>query len=103
MSKLHPSLAEADLSGSEALWAEHGLTGLVLFALLAIIVMFIRFNQVKLKEDKVFIERIMSENMAERKDLRAENAKNVDKLAMAIDSLTESIRSTSGIEVHNAD
>ena len=98
-----PNLAETVLSGSEALWAEHGLTGLVLSALFVTIWAFIRYNQARIKEDKAFIERMMSENMAERKDLRKENAKNVDKLAIAIDSLTDSIRGSGGVKVHNAD
>ena len=103
MKEVAPSLAETVLSGSEALWAEHGLTGLVLSALLVIIWTFIRYNQARVKEDKAFIERMMSENMAERKDLRRENTKNVDKLAEAIDSLTDSIRGSNGVKVHNAD
>lgn len=103
MKEVAPSLAETVLSGSEALWAEHGLTGMVLCALFVIIGCFIRYNQTRVKEDKAFIERMMSENMAERKDLRRENAKNVDKLALAIDSLTDSIRGSGGVKVHNAD
>ena len=94
MNKVAPLLAETaiNLSDSEELWAKHGLTGLVLGALLAIIVMFIRFNQARVKEDKAFISQIMSESMSERKDLRDDNARNVDRLAAAIDSLAESIK-----------
>jgi uncharacterized protein YlxW (UPF0749 family) len=87
------------VSDSEALWAEHGLTGLVLFSLLSIIVMFVRFNQTKSYEHNNFVEKLLEESMDERREIRNDNAKNVDKLSAAIDSLTDSIKNTTRIEV----
>ena len=96
-------LAASDASPSEELWAEHGLTGLVLFALIGIIILFIRFNQERAKEDKAFIEKILCENMSERKEIREDNAKNIAKLATALDGLTDRLRGIEYFEVHNKD
>ena len=96
-------ISEIQSSGSEQLWARHGLTGLVLFALFSIIFLFIRFNQTKAKEDRAFIDKILTENREERQEIREDSNRNIDRLTVALDSLTESIRAADCIQVHKKD
>lgn len=95
--------SEIQTFGSEQLWARHGLTGLVLFALFGIIVLFIRFNQVKSKEDRAFIDKMMTENRDERQEIRQDSNRIIDRLAVALDSLTDSIRAAESVRVHKKD
>lgn len=86
-------------SSSETLWAEHGLTGLVLFALFLTVGVFIRVN-VK-KDDKYlsFMDRNLTAERKERKAQRQErkdiaetNTKNTARLAEALDQLTQNLK-----------
>ena len=80
-------------SSSESLWAEHGLTGLVLFALFALIGVFLRVITKKDQSHQSFIREILTDEREERKATRQENSTNSDKLASAIDGLAEELRS----------
>ena len=61
--------------------------------------MFVRFNQTKSYEHNNFVEKLLEESMDERREIRNDNAKNMDKLSAAIDSLTDSIKNTTRVEV----
>ena len=79
---------------SEALWAEHGLTGLVLSALFGLIVLFLRTTSKKDASHQEFINKLIQDEREERKFTRKETTNTHSKLAEAIDSLTEELRST---------
>lgn len=80
-----------NLSGSEQLWAEHGLTGLVLFALFALIVYFVRSSTRERSESIKFSQRILSEHREDRKEDREFSKNTHDRLAGAIEKLTEKL------------
>lgn len=84
----YPIIAATEVSSSESLWAEHGLTGLVLFALFGLIVLFIRTISTK---DK-FIKNIIDDERTERAVSRKEHQVTTNRLADAIDGLTQEIR-----------
>lgn len=77
---------------SESLWAEHGLTGLVLFALFGLIMLFLKIIVKKDSIHQQFIQLLLSEERSERKEARSEMASNTNKLSMAIDELTHELR-----------
>jgi hypothetical protein len=77
---------------SESLWAEHGLTGLVLFALFGLIMLFLKIIVKKDSIHQEFIQSLLSEERVERKEARSEMAANTSKLSMAIDELTHELR-----------
>lgn len=79
-------------SSSESLWAEHGLTGLVLFALFGLIAVFLRVISRKDEGHQSFIQDLLDDERAERKATRKENAANSDKLATAIHGLADELR-----------
>lgn len=79
------------ISESEKLWADNGLTGLVLFALFALILIFIWFISRKDKNHQEFTDKILSDDREERKEHRRDMAENTDKLASAISSLSSEI------------
>ena len=79
-------------SSSEALWAEHGLTGLVLSALFGLIVLFLRATSKKDSSHQSFIEKLIQDERTERRLARKESAETHSKLSSAIDGLTEEIR-----------
>ena len=91
------------VTGSEGLWAEHGLTGLVIFALFGLLITIIGlFVRTLVKKDEAhtkFIETMLKEERThrdeerkERKETRAEHSKNSERLACAIDGLTCELR-----------
>jgi hypothetical protein len=77
---------------SESLWAEHGLTGLVLFALFGLIMLFLKIIVKKDSIHQEFIQLLLSEERVERKEARSEMAANTSKLSRAIDELTRELR-----------
>ncbi len=77
---------------SESLWAEHGLTGLVLFALFGLIMLFLKIIVKKDSIHQEFIQLLLSEERGERKEARSEMAANTSKLSIAIDELTHELR-----------
>jgi len=79
---------------SETLWAEHGLTGLVLSALFGLIVLFLRVTSKKDASHQKFIDKLIQDEREERKFTRKETTDTHSKLAGAIDSLTEELRKT---------
>ena len=79
-------------SDSESLWAEHGLTGLVLFALFGLIAVFLRVISKKDAGNQSFIQNLLDDERAERKATRKDNAANSDKLAKAISGLADELR-----------
>lgn len=79
-------------SDSESLWAEHGLTGLVLFALFGLIGVFLRVISKKDAGNQSFIQNLLDDERAERKATRKDNAANSDKLAEAISGLADELR-----------
>jgi hypothetical protein len=79
-------------STSESLWAEHGLTGLVLSALFGLILVFVKTISSKDSAHREFIREMLSEERGERKETRRELTANNDKLSDAIDSLASEIR-----------
>lgn len=79
-------------SASESLWAEHGLTGLVLSALFGLILVFVKTISSKDSAHREFIREMLSEERGERKETRRELTANNDKLSDAIDSLASEIR-----------
>tara|TARA_R100000951_G_scaffold43783_1_gene37004 strand:- start:4663 stop:4938 length:276 start_codon:yes stop_codon:yes gene_type:complete len=79
-------------SASESLWAEHGLTGLVLSALFGLILVFVRSISSKDEAHREFLRELLAEERGERKETRKELAENNDKLSAAIGGLAEEIR-----------
>lgn len=79
-------------SESESLWAEHGLTGLVLSALFGLILVFVKTMSSKDSAHREFLRELLTEERAERKETREELTANGDKLAGAIDQLAVEIR-----------
>ena len=79
-------------SASESLWAEHGLTGMVLFSLFGLIILFIRVNTKKDTSHQQFIEKLLGSERDERKETRKENSENAEKLSIAIANLTEELK-----------
>ena len=79
-------------STSESLWAEHGLTGLVLSALFGLILVFVKTISSKDSAHREFIREMLSEERAERSETRRELTANSDKLSGAIDALASEIR-----------
>ncbi len=77
---------------SETLWAEHGLTGLVLSALFGLIVLFLRATSRKDHSHQSFIEKLIQEERTERRLARRESAETHSKLSDAIDGLAGEIR-----------
>ena len=75
--------AQAGASGSEKLWAEHGLTGLVIFALLGLIFYIV-------KQHNVTTKKILDDERSERRFTTEQHVKATDKLASAIDKLSDS-------------
>lgn len=78
-------ILQAAVTGSEKLWAEHGLTGLVIFALLGIIVYLVRTHQTSTKK-------WLDDEREERKYTTERHCQSTDKLSGAIDRLAESFR-----------
>jgi hypothetical protein len=79
-------------SESESLWAEHGLTGLVLSALFGLILVFVKTMSSKDASHREFLRELLTEERAERKETRKELTANGDKLAGAINQLAVEIR-----------
>jgi hypothetical protein len=77
----------SNISGSEELWAQHGLTGLVIFALIGLLVFLIRSNSTTIKT-------LISEERSERRDLTDKHVKSYDRLTEAIDGLTKAFYDT---------
>ena len=75
------------MTGSEALWAEHGLTGLVLFALFVIMILGIRYMQ---KKDRMFEEELKA-SRAERIKTGEQNYHANTRLSTAVEGLTREI------------
>jgi len=70
-----------NVQGSEKLWAEHGLTGLVIFALIGIVLVLIKV-----------ITSILNEERSERKYTTEKHVEATDKLSKAIDRLSDSFK-----------
>lgn len=79
-------------ASSEQLWAEHGLTGLVLLALFGLILIFIRVIIKKDSNHQTFLERLLEAERKERTKAREDHTTSSDKLAQAIDRLSENLR-----------
>lgn len=77
---------------SETLWAEHGLTGLVLSALFGLILLFLKTSSKKDKSHQEFVQKMIEDERKERGLVRQENSANSSKLSSAIDSLAQEIR-----------
>ena len=75
--------SQSGSKGSEQLWAEHGLTGLVIFSLLGLIFYIVRQGNVTTKK-------ILDDERSERKYTTDKHVQATDKLANAIDKLSES-------------
>jgi len=99
---LFAAVEVADQS-SEGLWAAHGLTGLVIFALFGLITTIIGlFVRTLVKKDEAhtsFIQTMLKEERAhrdeereERRLTRREHSENSERLACAIDGLTCELR-----------
>jgi hypothetical protein len=71
----------AKITDSERLFAEHGLTGLVIFALISIILLLIRFSSTLIKEERI-----------ERRFTTEKHVGATDKLSEAISKLSESLK-----------
>ena len=79
---------------SEALWAEHGLTGLVLLALFTLIGVFIHTLTKKDAKHTSFLETILADHREERSESTEATRHNAEKLSGAIEKLAEEIRDT---------
>lgn len=77
---------------SESLWAEHGLTGLVLSAMFGLMIFFVRLNSKKDISHQGFIREILIEERKERVSTRDANHASSEKLSAAIDGLAEELR-----------
>ena len=77
---------------SETLWAEHGLTGLVLSALFGLILLFLKSSSKKDQSHQEFVQKMIEDERKERSIVRQENSANSNKLSSAIDSLAQEIR-----------
>lgn len=97
------ALITTNPSASERLWAEHGLTGLTLFALFASIWFFVKLHnkekeRILAKEEKRdadnqrFLQKILDDSRDERKEVRAETRESYNKLTDAIDKLSDGLR-----------
>ena len=81
-----------DATSSETLWAEHGLTGLVLSALFGLILLFLKSSSKKDQSHQEFVQKMIEDERKERSIVRQENSTNSSKLSSAIDSLAQEIR-----------
>lgn len=77
---------------SEELWAKHGLTGLVIGALIFLIVLFIRALAKKDADHQEFLAGVLSGERADREAARRSNAENSRRLSSAIQQLADQIR-----------
>lgn len=85
-------------SVSESLWAEHGLTGLVLSALFGLILVFVRAISSKDTAHREFLRELLADERTERKETREELTANSDKLSGAIDELAKEIRRRGSVD-----
>ena len=79
-------LLAAEGIGSEDLWAEHGLTGLVLFGMFGLIIYLINAFGQNLKEER-----------KERHTITQMHVGAVDKLSCAIDRMATSLKESSPV------
>lgn len=79
-------------ASSESLWAEHGLTGLVLFSLFGLIILFLRMLSTTASSNQRFIQALLEEERSERKEARRETSAATNKLSKAIDGLAVEMR-----------
>jgi len=75
------------------LWArEGGLIGLVLFSLFALILLFIHVLSRKDKSHTNFIERILSSEKEERREIHDQHTNTYNRLSSSLDNLSNELR-----------
>jgi len=78
-------------------WAEHGLAGLVIFALFCVLVVLVKWlvNHIDKQQAEFRSERDMrcEAHSSEREEWRQQSKESTDKFEMAVRDLNESIRS----------
>lgn len=89
---MNPADVANQIGDQAGFWAEHGLPGLVIFALFAVLGLLLWLARLEVKNWREDSKGMREEHAAERTEWRESSEKCMDKLTCSVDELSKALR-----------